>query len=293
MEFRILGALEVWRAGDCVPVPAGRAQIALATLIAHRDQTVTAERLIRNCWGDDPPVTASTQIHAFISALRRQLGLARTASPTGLPALLTLSPGYRLSVAPEAVDAELFQARVAQARTAQTEGWHDQAVDHFRAALSLWRGDAFEGIPSQQLAAERMRLDQIRIAVFQELAAELLAAGRPADAAAELMPLIPNQPFHEGLRALLMVALNRSGRRADALAAYQSLRRSLTLELGIEPGADIQRLHRQILADPPPPPRQAPGAERSRISRTVIELADKSSHPRGDGAKKVVRRGSH
>ena len=272
MEFRILGALEVRRAGETVPLPAGRAQIVLAILIAQQNQTVSAERLIRECWEGAPPATAPTQIHALISALRRQAGFDRAASPDRFAAIVTRSPGYRLSTDPAAVDAVRFQTHVDRARAAHADGRHALAVEHYRAALSLWRGEAFEGLASHQLAAERMRLEQLRMAALQELAAELLAWERPEDAAAELLPVVADQPFHEGLRSLLMVALSRSGRRADALATYRTLRSVLIDELGIEPGADIQRVHSQILAGPAQPARRAPASGPDTRPRSAPKL---------------------
>jgi DNA-binding SARP family transcriptional activator len=276
MEFRVLGALEI-RQGDLVlPLPTGRAQIVLATLIAHRNQIVPQERLIRICWEESPPVTATTQIHAFISALRKRMGAGPADAAAGSQAIRTHGSGYRLNAGTDEVDLERFQQCLARARTSRSAGEHEPAADFLREALSLWRGEPFEGLASPYLAAERTRLEQVRIGVHHELAVELLTLGRHADAAAELTPVVADQPYHEGLRGLLMIALHRAGRRVEALASYRQLRRILIDELGIEPGPDIQRVHQQILGEDVLPARTArrhQGVDRVRGSVPVLEVA--------------------
>lgn len=246
MDFHVLGALEIRQADRMILLPSGRAQIVLAALIAHRNEIIPQERLIRICWEESPPATAPTQIHGFISALRK--ALMKQASVASEPHVVsTHGSGYRLNTGADDVDIDRFERYIEQARGRRSAGSHEAAADLLRSALSLWRGEAFEGLASPYLIAERTRLEQVRITIHQELAVELLAVGRFGDAAAELAPIVADQPFHEGLRGLLMIALQRAGRRVEALATYRQLRRSLIDELGIEPGADIQLVHQQIL----------------------------------------------
>lgn len=250
MDFQVLGALEIRQADLMIPLPSGRAQIVLAALIAHRNQIIPQERLIRICWDDSPPATAPTQIHGFISALRKALtkGVTLASAPN---VVSTHGSGYRLNTGARDVDIDRLERHVEQARGDRAAGSHEAAAHSLRSALSLWRGEAFEGLTSPYLIPERTRLEQVRITIHHELALDLLAVGRFGDAAAELAPIVADQPFHEGLRGLLMIALQRAGRRVDALATYRQLRRSLIDELGIEPGADIQRVHQQILGTAP------------------------------------------
>lgn len=276
MEFRVLGALEIRQGELVLPLPAGRAQIVLATLIAHRNQIVPQERLIRICWEEAPPATATTQIHAFISALRKHMAAGSGEAAARSHTICTHGSGYRLNAATDEVDLERFQQCVARARTARAAGGHEPAAEFLREALSLWRGEPFEGLASPYLAGERARLEQVRIGVHHELAVELLALGRHADAAAELTPVVADQPYHEGLRGLLMIALHRAGRRVEALASYRQLRRILIDELGIEPGPDLQRVHQQILGQDAPaarPMRRNQGMDMVRGSAPALGVA--------------------
>src|SRR5437868_7510955 len=133
-------------------------------------------------------------------------------------------------------------------RAATDLGAAERALD---GALGLWRGEAFTGVPGPFAEAERLRLGELRTLANEERADLLLARGRPAEAAAELAALVAEFPLRERARALLMTALYRCGRQADALEAFQDARARLAGDLGIDPGPELAQVHQQVLAMDP------------------------------------------
>jgi DNA-binding SARP family transcriptional activator len=235
VELRLLGPLEVARDGDPVPL-GGQKQRALLVALALRARVVvSSERLVDDLWGPSPPRTAATSLQNFVSQLRKLLGPG---------VLVTKAPGYVLDLPPEAIDIEQFERLVAEARAAEPE----ERVGLLRGALELWRGE-----PLPELAytifgeGEIRRLEELRLAAIEECVEAELALGGHASVIAELEPLVRANPLRERPCGQLMVAFYRSGRQADALQAYQGLRRALVEELGIDPSPGLQALHRAIL----------------------------------------------
>jgi predicted ATPase/DNA-binding SARP family transcriptional activator len=267
MEFRILGPLEV-RAGDR-PVALGGAKprALLATLALHANQPVSAERLATAVWGEDVPPSAVKTVQAYVARLRKALGD---------PDVLAATPaGYRLRVAEGELDAERFERAVAGAREALAAGRAEQAAAALREALALWRGPPLVELESSAFApAEIARLEEQRLAALELRVDADLAAGRHAELVGELRQLTERHPLRERLHVQLMTALYRGGRQADALEAYRAAREGLVEELGIEPGPELQEVHRAVLAhDPeiaaprrdrrlPAPPNRTVGRER-------------------------------
>jgi predicted ATPase/DNA-binding SARP family transcriptional activator len=217
----------------------------LADLLVNAGRVVSADRLVEDLWGEDPPGNPANTLQGRVSALRRALGRAGTGLVVYRP------PGYRLAVDPEQVDAARFERLVAQAR-ALGPAEPGRAVGVLDEALGLWRGPALAEFADRPWAqAEVVRLEELRLTAVVTLAEVRLAAGEHAGLVAELEGLVAAHPTRERLRALLMVALYRSGRQADALAVYQQTRAVLAEELGIDPSPELQRLHQQVLTQDP------------------------------------------
>jgi DNA-binding SARP family transcriptional activator len=272
--MRILGPLEAWEDDRACPLPAGRAQIVLSVLALHANQVVSQERLVAAAWGAAAPATARTQVQGMVSALRRRL---RTATgPPGSRIIATCGSGYRLDLEPDQLDLQLFHQLLDRARDAGACGNHHAAANALRRALALWRGPAFDGLHSDFLDLERARLERLRLCAIEECAREQLELGRTTEVIGDLERAADANPLHEGVTELLMLAYYRSGRQADALAAYHAIRRCLVDELGVEPGRNLHLLHQRFLtADPaldtataagtpqPPHPVPAGGAARA------------------------------
>src|SRR4051812_3166274 len=240
MEYRILGPLEARDDGRPRPLGGAKQRALLGVLLLHAGEAVSTERLIVELWGGRPPPSANKLVQAYVSALRKVLGAA---------AIETKPPGYALPLAAADVDALEFRRIAGRAR-----GERDprRAAATLASALELWRGAALADLLLEGPAAiEVERLEELRLEAV-ELKAECdLAAGRHTQLVTELEALVAAHPFRERLRALLMLALYRSGRQAEALAVYGSTRRLLADELGLDPSEELQHLERQVLVHDP------------------------------------------
>jgi predicted ATPase/DNA-binding SARP family transcriptional activator len=239
MEFGVLGPLRV--AGPDGPVtltaPKHRALLAML-LLSHREGAVPAERLIDAVW-DDPPASAHKILQVYISQLRRALGDGRP--------IVTRAPGYAIELQPGQLDLDRFEALTAQARERPAE-----AAVLLREALALFRGPPLADAPLHGPAAtEADRLDGLRLAALEQRIDADLALGRHTDLIGELEALAAEHPYRERLHGQLMVALYRSGRQADALAAYRRARERLIDDLGIEPSPALRELEAAVLAQDP------------------------------------------
>ncbi|MCU7727227.1 tetratricopeptide repeat protein [Actinoplanes sp. KI2] len=224
-------------------ITAGRDRILLATLLLHAGRVVDHATLAEALWGIGPPHTARSQVQTCVSRLRRRL-------PPG--AIVSDPAGYRWTGDPDDVDAAIFARLVARARAGS-----DAAL--YREALDLWRGEALVGIDSQPVRAGAAALDEQYVAAVEEWAELELAAGRDRELIGPLTAAIDRFPLRERLRGRLIRALVGAGRVADALAEFRRTRRLLVEELGIEPGAELQELHRRVLsADEAAPVRSLP-----------------------------------
>ena len=239
MEFGLLGPLEV-RGGDGpLRLPARKQRALLALLLLHANRVVARERLIDLLWGEAPPESAVKALQVYVSQLRKLL-------PAGI--LVTRAPGYLLEVEPKAVDLLRFERLVAEARAADPA----RASSLLAEALGLWRGPPLAEFREEPFArVEARRLEDLRLAALEERIEADLALGRHAELVGELEALVGEDPHRERLRGQLMLALYRSGRQADALAAYQDARAVLLEELGLDPGDELQRLEKAILVHDP------------------------------------------
>ncbi|MFC7273862.1 BTAD domain-containing putative transcriptional regulator [Paractinoplanes rhizophilus] len=216
-------------------ITAGRDRIVLAMLLLHAGRVVSLGELVDALWDEDPPPTARAQLQACVSRLRRAL-------PDG--AIATDPAGYRLRAGPDELDASVFDRLVARARAAGEPDMH-------REALDLWRGEALVGIDSRPVRSAAAVLDERYAATLEEWAELELAAGHGRDLIGELGRQAERFPLRERLRGQLMRALVADGRAADALAEFRRSRAVLRDELGIEPGAELQQLHRRVLGGEP------------------------------------------
>ncbi|MFI6317715.1 BTAD domain-containing putative transcriptional regulator [Nonomuraea sp. NPDC050556] len=242
MEFRLLGPVQVWADDRQVSLGGHKPRAVLAALLLGEGRVVTAAKLVDAVWGEDPPETARAVIQTYVSGLRRTLAQA------GLPGLITSNAtGYVMNVSPAAVDRNVFDRLVAEGRRAVAAGLHRQGLQEFRDGLALWHGPALGGIGESFLRSEAAQLEESRVAVIEDRIAVELALGGADQLVGELTSLIGHYPTRERLRCHLMVTLYRTGRQAEALAAYREARQVLIEEFGVEPGPELAGVHESIL----------------------------------------------
>jgi DNA-binding SARP family transcriptional activator len=247
VEIGLLGPLEVRRDGRLVPLPGARARRLLAILALDANCVVPADRIAEALWAERPPATATTALHVLISRLRQALEPDRAARSAGT-VIVTTPPGYELRLARGSVDALGFEDDVAVARTALAGGRWEQAATAFGVALLRWRGSALPEFADDTFASGAItRWNELRFEAEEDRVEALLALGRHAQLVSELDALVAAAPYRERRTGQLMRALYRDGRQAEALRAYERLRRLLAEELGISPGPDLQRLEREML----------------------------------------------
>ena len=251
MRFGLLGPL-VATGDDGVAIDLGqpRQRAVLALLVLNLNMVVSAERLIDDMWGDEPPARPAGALHAYVSNLRRAL------EPQRLPrapaaVLVSQSPGYVLRAEIDDVDSIRFE-RLASEGHRLVDVEPGAAVAVLDAALAEWRGAVlaeFAGEP--WVASSAARLDEVRASVVEDRFTALLITGCHAQITADLRAAVERDPLRERLWELLIVALYRSGRQADALAAYNQVRHHLNDELGIDPGPALAALELQVLNHAP------------------------------------------
>jgi predicted ATPase/DNA-binding SARP family transcriptional activator len=240
MEFGLLGPLEV--VGDdasTLPIGGQRPRALLAALLLEANRPISVDRLIDAVWGESPPASGAGALQVHVHTLRKALGPER---------IVTRPPGYVLVAHDGEVDADRFAALVRQGESALASADPRQASELLHSALALWRGPALADLAYESFAqGGAAALEEQRLAAVELRLEADLALGRHADLVAELEMLVREHPLRERLRAQLMLALYRSGRQGEALAAYQEARRILVDELGLDPGADLRELEQAIL----------------------------------------------
>jgi WD40 repeat protein/serine/threonine protein kinase len=242
MEFRVLGPLDV--ASDNGPVALGgsKQRAVLAHLVLRANALVPAERLIDDVWGDEPPAAARNVLQSYVSRLRKVVGAERLERRPG---------GYVLHADPSTIDARRFEALVQDARRSAISD-PGAAARLYREADALWRGPALDDLADQpSLRPQIAHLEELRLVAVEERVVAELSLGRHAELVPELETLTAQHPFREALWRHLMTALYRSGRQADALAAYRRARAVLVEELGLEPSSELRRVEQQVLDQDP------------------------------------------
>ena len=258
LRISVLGPVRAWVGEHEIDLGAARQRAVFAVLAAHAGRVVGRDELINAIWGDSPPATAVGNVYTYVSGLRRSL-------PPGL--LGTGSGGYLLRVEPAALDSARFQQLRAAAAELLASGDDRAAADRLDEALALWRGDAYATLAGPFLELDRQRLGELRLAAAEQRARIRLDAGGDDGLIAELTGLVNDNPLHEPLHELLMRALHRAGRHAEALEVFRTARRTLVAELGIEPGPALQELQRRVLAGSAQEPAALPVPD---VRRTVV-----------------------
>jgi DNA-binding SARP family transcriptional activator len=250
LRVGVLGPLRVWRRETVVDPGPVQQRVVLAVLALQGGRPIGRQQLINAVWGEAPPRNAVNLIQRHVSGLRRVLEPDHVGhTPSSL--LAWTDAGYLLTLPAGALDLDEFERVLARARAEHAAGQLREAADALHSALRLWRGPVCDGLSSPFLDAQADRLAESRVSVIEERIELDLAIGRHADLIAELRDLVAENPLRERLRGLLMLALYRAGRQADALNAFRDARRHLRDELGVEPAASLQELHQQILAADP------------------------------------------
>ena len=246
MEFCLLGPLVVRRDGAVVPVTARRQRAVLAALLLDAGRVVGPDELAEVLWGSEPPRLARVTVQNYVMRLRNALGEA------GRTRIRTVAGGYAITATPSELDVCRFEALLEDAAAAARRQSWDVAVDRADQALSLWRGEPLADAGSEVLALRRApQLTELHVTALETRLEARLHLGRAAGVVGELRRLAAEHPMRERAHGLLMMALCREGRQAEALEAYQQARRLLVDELGTEPGAALRELHHRILVGDP------------------------------------------
>jgi DNA-binding SARP family transcriptional activator len=239
VDFGILGPLVVWDGGRVRQLPGARERAVLTYLLLRAGEVVPADRLVDELWGEDAPRTARKSLGVRIAGIRKVVGKG---------VVVSQGAGYVALVGRDQLDLRRFEHLVAESETAEPR----VAAERLRQALGLWRGPPLDELGDVPFAMPAIaRLEELRTSAVERRIDADLALGRHADLVAELGPLVGQHPFRERFRCQLMLALYRSGRQADALAAYADARRALVDALGIEPGYALRDLERAILRQDP------------------------------------------
>jgi DNA-binding SARP family transcriptional activator/class 3 adenylate cyclase len=251
IDFFLLGPLEARQRERPLRLGSIKHRMLLAKLLLHPNQVVSTEELIVAVWGEEPPPTVKQSLQNHVAALRKAIEVGNGAGPPRT--LITRDPGYLLQVDPERLDLHRFQRLDREGRQALSEGDPARAADLLREALALWRGPALADVAASADLAwpELVGVEELQVASTETRIEAELALGRHHELVAELEALVRTYPLREHLHGQLMLALYRSGRQADALAAYRAARKILVDELGIEPSVGLQRLEQAILAQDP------------------------------------------
>src|SRR6201996_3969659 len=272
MRFRILGPLEVLSPDGWTAISAPKWRSLLACLLIRPSQLVPTDLLIDELWGDNPPKRANNLVSIYVHRLRKVIG------DTEGRVIVYRAPGYLLLLAPGDLDLQEFESRFVEGRDALTAGDLQAAAALLSDALALWRGPLLADVPpSPLLSTQADRAVELWLAATELRIEADLACGRAARVVAELRGLVAEHPMRERLWLLLMRALEDAGRRAEALEVFVQAQEVIAAELGVDPGAELQRFHRELLAGhassaalPAQPPRAAParraaskGAERT------------------------------
>ncbi|MER6878400.1 BTAD domain-containing putative transcriptional regulator, partial [Amycolatopsis sp. NPDC000673] len=248
LRVEVLGPIRAWRGEAEIRLGPTRQRALFAVLAMRHDHVVSRSELVNAVWGHDAPTTAEGSVYTYVSGLRQALepDRPRRAAST---LLLSEGTGYRLRLGMDALDVPGFETFGAAAAAALADGDADRAIEAADRALTLWRGEPLSGLPGPFAAGLRDRLGEARLGLLETRAAADLLAGRHAEIVAELGTLAARNPLHEGLRGLLMTALYRCDRQADALDQFRQFRQVLAAELGAQPGPRIVDIHRRVLAN--------------------------------------------
>ncbi|MFF2518970.1 BTAD domain-containing putative transcriptional regulator [Streptomyces sp. NPDC058086] len=258
LRFAVLGPVRGWRGPDEIDLGPPKQRAVLAILLLGEGAQVSVQTLVDAVWGTGSPGSALSSLRTYVYRLRQLLGP---------PAIHSVGDGYQMSTCPDSLDLTAFRHLVGRADQARRDNDSKAAARYLNDALAHWQGTALTGIRGEYAQAQRDRLDRLRLSALEASFAVRLDLGEHTDIARELAALVAEHPMDERFREMLMLALYRSGRQAEALMTYSEARSLLADELGIDPGPALRHMHERILrADvalttPPAsthPPQQAP-----------------------------------
>ena len=247
LTYRVLGSLQVHINGrECTP-QASKVRQVLALYLLRANKIVSVDSIIAELWGDRPPRTAVTTAQTYIYQLRKLIA-AHGGESLASETIRTTSHGYIINVKNGQLDCMEFERMVEQGRGLLMEGETSRAAVLLRQALRVWNGPALTGMEhGRLLQSDVAHLEEMRMLALELRLGAEMRLGQHRELIPELKSLVRTYPYHEWLHAQLMIALQRSGRRGDALSAYREVRRLLSTELGVEPSADLQRVHEKVL----------------------------------------------
>ncbi|GAA2589296.1 MULTISPECIES: AfsR/SARP family transcriptional regulator [Streptomyces] len=265
LRFGVLGPVRAWRGEETLATGSPQQRALLAALLLREGRTATAAELIDALWGEEPPSQALAAVRTYASRLRKVLDPGVLASESGGYAVRGLAEG--------ALDLARAQDLAAEAEKARSSGDLGHARDLLRRALALWDGEVLAGVPGPYAQTQRVRLGEWRLQLLETRLDMDLEQGCHAESVSELTALTAAHPLRERLRELLMLALYRSGRQAEALAVYADTRRLLADELGVDPRPGLQELQQGILrADPHLAEPPAPAADTAPLPVRPAQL---------------------
>ncbi|MFF8861485.1 BTAD domain-containing putative transcriptional regulator [Streptomyces sp. NPDC015139] len=254
LRFSVLGPVRAWRGAEALNTGSPQQRALLAALLLREGRTATAAELIDALWGTEPPSQALAALRTYASRLRKVLDPGVLVSESGGYAVRRLREG--------ALDLAAAQELATEAEKARGAGDLRHAREALGRALDLWDGEPLAGVPGPYAEAQRARLEEWRLGLLESRLDMDLEQGCHAEAVSELTALTAAHPLRERLRELLMLALYRGGRQAEALAVYADTRRLLAEELGVDPRPGLSELQQRILqADPVLLEPSAPAAE--------------------------------
>ena len=263
IAFQLLGGVEALRDGRPLALGGRRQQALLAHLLLAAGRVVPTDRLIDELWAGEPPDGAAATIRSYVSRLRTVLG-------DDAP-IVARGGGYAIQVAEDALDTARFERLIGEGRTALARGETRAAADRLQEAFGLWRGPALAGVADDgdlRVAAER--LAELALTAKEDRIEAALALGEAASLVDELERLLGDHPYRERLWRHLMLALYRSERQADALAAYQRAWAVFRDDLGLEPGDELRALEAAIVRQEVPVVRAAAGRDTLPVAMTAM-----------------------
>jgi DNA-binding SARP family transcriptional activator len=254
MEILILGPLVLSHAGRVSTPTAPKPRGVLSLLLLNADQTVQSPTLIRDLWGESPPVSAATTLQTYILQIRKCLGglLGVSVSEVTKRLLVTVPGGYLLRAGSAEFDRRAFDQLAVAGRRALAAGENAEAAELLSDACALWRGPALADVRAGAVAEAQLKaLEQVRLTTLEQCIDARMRLGHHQDVLADLTLMVAEHGLNENLCAQLMVALHRSGQRPEALSVFHQLRMSMIEELGLEPSKRLHLLQQAVLADDP------------------------------------------
>lgn len=247
LKFSILGPIRAWREGTELDLGSPQQRVTLALLLLNAGNEVSLSAIARAIWRENAPRSCTTTIRTYVHRIRRVLGEGERGATISWS-----GGGYVLSVDPSSVDLAAFRRFLAEAREQQTAGRPDEAAALLRQGLRLWSGPtALAGLPGTYAETHRASLHQTRLTAQEDLFGLEIELGRQQEVADEILATATAHPLRERLTELAMLALYRSGRQAEALGAFDDIRKRLADELGVDPGPRLRNLHHRILRSDP------------------------------------------